>query len=106
MVTKCLRSEYLTYEGISNSSWPESLGECMVTIVNGHCCLSSYSGFRISATARSTAGTDILESHVRQQMFVNFRDSWNRWPCNCDFIHGNDNKSQGKQECGGPQPCF
>ena len=46
--------------------------ECMLTFVIGHCCslhssylLSLCSKSSISATARSIAGTNLLESHVR-----------------------------------------
>jgi len=31
MVTECLRTKYLTHEGISKSSWPESVKEYTVT---------------------------------------------------------------------------
>jgi hypothetical protein len=74
MVTKCLTTEYLAYEGISKSSWSELIEEYMVTFVIGHCpSLCSESSF--FATAKSTAGTDILESHVRQQLFQGQLDS-------------------------------
>ena len=40
MVTKCLRTEYLTHEGISKSSWPESIKEYTGTFFISHFCSS------------------------------------------------------------------
>ena len=67
IVTKCLRTEYLTHESIPKSSWPESIKECTVTFFISHFCSSLCSVSSVSATIRSTAGTDILSSRVRHQ---------------------------------------
>jgi hypothetical protein len=65
------------YEGVSKSSWIESITKYMVPALIGNCCpfqsghiscLCSGSG--IYTTAGSTAGTDILEFHVRVSMIV------------------------------------
>ena len=59
-VTKCLRTEYLAREGISKSSWPESVKEYKVTFFISHFCLSLCSVTVVSVTVGSTSGIDIL----------------------------------------------
>jgi len=76
MVTECLRTKYLTHEGISKSSWPESVKEYTVTFFISHFCSSLCIVSIVSATVGSTAGIDILLSHVID--ISNFWNSWNQ----------------------------